>query len=221
MNTLMADRYKFENGRHIHTLNDQPLCGTSTIVSILDKPGLQWWSSGLACAKFGRLDPKKNSKADCLKSAEESLARIKGMSLVDYQALLSEAYKAHNERKKEAAGTGVNMHSSLETYIKGCMVKDFNGTNIGFFVGHELIKPFMDWSEKNVKRFLFSELYCYSQSLWVGGIADFGYEDMEGNYVLGDFKSSEAAYFGHWLQMGGYDLQITENGGFTESGEKV
>jgi len=52
-------------------------------------------------------------------------------------------------------------------------------------------------------------------------MVDFAYEDMEGNYVLGDFKSAAGFYYSYYLQLGAYDFQISENGGFTPKGEKI
>jgi hypothetical protein len=85
---------------------------------------------------------------------------------------------------------------------------------------NERIKPFIEWSEKNVKRFLWSEAHCYDDSpdMWVGGIFDFMAELNTGELILGDFKSSPKPYLSQWLQAGGYVLQIEKNGIFDKDG---
>ena len=45
-------KYQFNEKEHIHTLDDKPLMGTSTVVGIIAKP-LTYWASGLAVGKLG------------------------------------------------------------------------------------------------------------------------------------------------------------------------
>jgi len=206
--------YRLDRVRHIHSYDGAPLIGTTTALEVLAKP-LTWWASGMAVGELGWLNPKKNAKNDCLIKAGESLTRIKLMTIGDYMGLLDQAYRAHNKKKDTAKDEGIDLHAQIESYIKSKMACGLE------LIPDEKIKPFVEWCDKFVKRFLFSELCCYSKVLHVGGIADFGYEDMEGNFVLGDIKSAKEAYYSHWLQVGGYDLQISENGGFTENGERV
>lgn len=207
--------YKFETGRNLHSFDGKPLIGVTTGLSIMDKPELTWWASGMACAELGWLNTKKSGKEDRLVSAGQKLTDIKGMDIKTYLALLDKAYSAHNTHKKEKAGTGKNMHALLEEFI-GAKIAGQDE-----FLPDETILPFVTWSNANVKKFLFSELNCYSRTLWCGGIADFGYVDMDGNYVLGDFKSSNAVYFTQWAQCGAYDILIGENGGYDSGGNKV
>lgn len=206
--------YKFFKDRHLHSLDGEPLIGTTTALGIISKP-LTWWASGMACAEFGWKNPKTNSKEECEAEARHLLFTIQDMNLPEYMALLQKAYRAHNTKKETTADAGIDLHALIEEFIKGQMA----GT--GTMFEDERIQPFIDWTKANVKRFLFSEMCCYSSVLHVGGIADFGYVDMNGDNVLGDIKSSKEAYFSQAVQLGGYDLQIAENGGFDEQGQKV
>jgi hypothetical protein len=43
----------------------------------------------------------------------------------------------------------------------------------------------------------------------------------DGRIAIIDFKSSKEAYASQFWQIAGYDLQISENGGYTPDGEKV
>jgi hypothetical protein len=213
MDTL-TKRYTFNAKDHIHLLSDEPLIGTTTALNILAKP-LTWWAAGMSCAEFGWLNPKKHTNAECLKAANLMLAKIKGMTTTQYIGLLEKAYRAHNTKKDQAADDGTALHAKLEKFVKA----EIEGQPLQ--VIDPEIQPFVNWSRLNVKQFLFSELYCYSEPMWTGGCADFGYIDMDDRVVLGDFKSSAEAYWSHAVQLGGYDLQISENGGFTATGEKV
>jgi len=198
--------YKFNKKQHIHTIDDKPLCGTSTVVGVIAKP-LTWWASGLAVSKLGWLDPKKNTPEARRIAVEARLAQIMEMSPEDYQNLLDEAYKAHSTKLKDSATAGTDLHEVLEHFVKTKEVKD------------EKIIPFVIWANENVKRWLWSEAHCYSKELWVGGISDVGAELNDGSYVIIDFKSSKDAYQSQFIQCAGYDLQISENGWLDSNGE--
>ena len=85
----------------------------------------------------------------------------------------------------------------------------------------ERIKPFIEWTDRNVEKFLWSEMHCYSETFWVGGISDCGALLKTGKTVIIDFKSSKEAYASHFFQIAGYDLQISENGGYDSEGNKI
>ena len=184
---------------------------------------LNWWASGLACSKFGwikKLDTRKSTKEEVEKNAierldraKERLCEVKGLSDEQYLALLDEAYKAHSVRLKDTAEVGVNLHSELEAFCKGCMglvpVRKYDPR----------IKPFIEWSNKNVKKFIASESHCYSERLWIGGIVDCVAELNDGSLVIIDFKSAKEVYDSHLIQCALYAIQIEENGLFDKTGQ--
>lgn len=206
--------YSFNEKDHIHLLNGVPLIGTTTALNVIEKP-LTWWASGMACSTMGWRNPKKEGQGAFQVAATEQLERIKKMAVPEYMKLLDTAYRAHNARKEKAADEGTDRHALVEQYINAQLVGYVNQ------VIPPEIEPFHLWAKQNVKRFLFSEVHCYSEPLWVGGIADFGYENMAGEVVLCDLKSSREPYFVHWAQIAGYDIQIQENGGLDSKGNKV
>lgn len=207
-------RYSFDKENHVHLLDGKPLVGTTTALKILNKPGLVWWAAGQACETLGWKNPKKFSEADILTSAGAHLEKICLLTEEEYAKLLNKAYRAHNTFKEKAADKGTDLHKHCETFIKRRLAGDQNLDGLPAEV-----LPFVAWSENNVKHFLFSEIHCYSERLWVGGIVDFAYEDMHERWILADIKSSKEAYFAHMVQMGGYDFQLLENGGMDMHGE--
>lgn len=208
------NRYSFDSKKHIHFLDGSPLVGTTTALSIMDKPGLTWWASGMACAEFGWLNPRKNTWQLCFEAAQGVLDKIKVLPLPEYLDFLNKAYRAHNTKKEKAADDGTNLHAEVERYIKGILAAETVSVP-------ESLASFHAWCTENVERFLVSEVHCYSERLWCGGIVDFAYIDKKGNVVLADVKSSPKAYFSHFAQMGAYDIQLFENGGFDAAGNKV
>lgn len=223
---MSEKQYKFDEKKHAHTLDGAPLIGTSSMSSVLAKGGLTWWASGLACEKFGWTNKgnaktgwtPKNKRID---ASVKRHAEIVGMSPEEYLTLLDDAYSAHNTKLSTSAVAGTDMHEVMETYVKACLE-----TNKGIPLAHapnedKKLSIFVDWSMKNVKRFLWSEIHCYSEKLWLGGISDAGFEDKDGKYGVLDFKSSKEVYLSQFWQCIGYAMQIEENGGFTKDGEKM
>lgn len=236
----MANRYKFvDEGRsHLHTLDGRPLVGTSSVGSVVAKP-LSYYASGQAVMKFGARDPKvltrlqkgvytaeeearlkpgaklykvlQSEKDALMAKAKEAKAMIAEMTLEDYIALLGQAYRAHKEATDASAERGTELHAKLELFIKDRM----NGMVDNY---DERLKPFIEWADRRVKRFLWSEIHCYSEKHWLGGISDCGFEDVDGKVGIMDFKSSKEAYLTQFWQCAGYAMEISENGGFDRNG---
>lgn len=229
----MQNPYRFNQEHHLHELNVdgvwKPLTGTSSVLSVIAKP-LTYWASGLAVKEFGCPDPKvltkiKNKKASqeeieaLHQAANARLSEIEQMTIQDYIKLLDKAYRAHATTLKETADEGVDLHAELERFVRFRMALDSKESTI--FTGppwHPRIEPFIKWTDANVDRFLWAETHCFSRKWHLGGISDCGFIDKDGRMGILDFKSSKEAYFAHWAQIGGYDLQISENGGFDAEG---
>ncbi len=215
--------YSFNREKHIHTLNDKPLLGTSTVMDVLAKP-LTWWASGKAVETLGwikagdwkKLKSEEEKNSDIMRRlahVRPYFEKIKNLpNATAYLALLDKAYRAHADNLKVTAKDGTNLHAEAEAWVKG-NIKEAH------IPPHEKIEPFVRWARDNVKRYLWSEAHCYSERLWVGGISDCGVELTNGEYAIVDFKSSKEAYLSQAFQVAGYDIQVTENGIFSESGK--
>ena len=169
----------------------------------------------MAVGKLGWLNPKKSTSEERIQEATLALESIKTKTPDEFLKLLDSAYKAHAQELDKSAVKGVDLHSELEKFVKGEMKK----TEVNLDALDTRIMPFVNWAKDNVKRFLFSEAHCFSERLWTGGIADCGAELHDGTLAVIDFKSSKAAYPSHFIQCGGYKIQIEENGLFSSNGE--
>lgn len=205
--------YNFNKEKHLHAFDGKALTGTSTVMGVIAKP-LTWWASGLACQTLGWRNPKKVDKETRHQEAETALGMIKALDADSYLSLLDKAYRAHSEVLQTTAEAGTDLHAELERYVKNTM----EGKEESY---DDKIKPFIEWSEKNVKRFLWSEMHTYSTQYWLGGITDAGAELNNGEYAIIDFKSSKEAYPSQFWQIAGYDIQLQENGGYTSEGKKM
>jgi hypothetical protein len=217
----MPTRYRFinEKGEHLHTFDNRPLYGTSTVIGVIAKP-LTWWASGLAVAELGWTNPKETELSLRRQIAERMQGEIVGMEVDEFLALLDKAYSAHSKTLKKAATKGTDMHAELEKYIKDCIAK--GGTPLE--TSQEAFAPVRDfskWACENVAHFLISEGHCYSEDLWVGGIMDCMAEMKDGSVAIIDFKSSKDAYDTQFLQVAAYDIEQRENGVFDGKGNNI
>lgn len=222
------NEYRFNEEKHIHEILDgdvyRPLIGTSAMASVLNKP-LTYWASGLAVTCFGWIN-KGNAKTGWipkvkrLTNAIEYRLKISKLSDDEYLSLCDEAYAKHAEKLKSSAVVGTDMHSIMEEYVKDC-IDNNNGVPLYVHKQNEKLDIFAKWAIKNVRRFITSEVNCYSRKLWIGGITDVVYEDMDGKYVVLDFKSSKDVYLSQFWQCIAYAIELEENGAFTKDGVKI
>ena len=179
---------------------------------------LTWWAAGMAVEKFGWRNPNKHAPEAVKTALQEGYTRTLGLSVDEYGKLLTEAYRASDTYKKKKGEEGTKRHETLEIYVKECLKAD----SISEYTGdNEFVAKFAKWAKENIKKFLWSEAHCYSLPLWVGGIADVGWVDMQDRIIAGDFKSSPKSYFEQFIQIAGYDIELSENGGFDAEGKSL
>lgn len=211
----MYKYYDNEDKKHYHELNGKPLIGTSTVTKVFPKV-LTYWASGLACEKFGWSNPKNVFGQERINRADSKLKEIQKMSVEEFLKLGDEAYKAHAQRLTDSAEAGTDLHAELERFVKNHMENRMPTP-----MYNEKIQPFIDWTVKNVKRFIWSEAHCFSEKLWTGGISDVGAELITGEYVIIDFKSAKEVYYSQFVQCALYAVQIEENGLFDKDGNLI
>src|SRR3990167_4694072 len=212
--------YKFidANKEHLHTLDDKPLICTTTLLKEVHPPMLSWYGSGKALEIFGWLKATESTEDERLKSVAGPLQKLQEMPVQDFLVLLDKAYRNHDEYKKQQGKKGTDIHELVENYILHCIQKNGGAPAES---KTEAIKDFVIWAKENVKKFLWAEGYCYSERLWVGGCADFGFIGMDDKVYIGDLKTAKAIYWTNFLQVAGYGIQAKENGVFTADGEKL
>jgi hypothetical protein len=216
-------KYTDEKNAHLHTFRDKPLLGTSTVVGVLAK-NLTWWASELSaveCLEAGELIP--TIREEYLEAKKKGKPGID--ALQKKYPIFKKARFAHFNDKNDKADKGTDMHKLMEDYVKLCFS---NNNAVPMMMTEELKKVsdkrlvyFSSWCVENVEKFLWSEIHCFSETLWVGGISDVGVLLKDGRVGIIDFKSSKDSFDSQFIQCSGYDIQITENGGFTKDGLKT
>lgn len=219
------NRYKFidNDEQHLHTLDLAPLIGTTSVLSVVAKP-LTWWAAGKACEELGWVNDRVKgvivySLEERIEKVTPVLEEIKQYTPEEYLKRLDKAYKAHSKSLGKSAKKGKDLHKELERFVKNQMITQDNAIDKTEY--EPVIQPFIDWSKENVERFLWSEGYSYSDKYWIGGGSDAGLLLKNGEYAVVDFKSSREAYDNQFWQIGGYDIQISENGVFDRNGNQI
>jgi len=207
--------YKFDNKEHLHLLDGRALTGTSSVGNVLAK-NLTWWSAELSaveCLEAGERIPTIRAEYE---EACNSVDKKKAIDeLQNKYPLFKKARFAHFAKKNDTAKAGTDLHTELEKWVKWKLGK----SDKLIIQTDPKIQPFIDWADKNVKQFIASEAHCFCEELWVGGITDCVAELNDGKYAIIDFKSAKEAYVNHFIQAGGYAIQIDANGLFSEDGE--
>lgn len=225
----MADKptYRFNRDDHIHQISYnasvwQTLYGTTTVINEVYPPPLAWYGAAKALELLGFIPPNKEPDEHKRRvAAEGGLQNLDellsgDLRLDEYISFLSKCYKNHDEYKKSQGKKGTNKHALIEKYIKGCIKTNGGKPRKG---GPDEIKSFIAEAFRDVEKFLWSEAHCFSEKLWTGGITDFGFVHKNGAIILGDAKPS--VYPKHFIQTGGYSLQIAENGLVDSSGKEI
>lgn len=220
MQTATKTDYKFDAELHAHTFDGKPLIGTSRVGDVVAK-NLTWWAAECAAVECLEAGVKITTIREEYLAACASPDKKKAIDALQKKyPVFKKARYAHNEKKKESAGKGTDMHAELEKYVKAC-IETNDGKPLATVDGHEQVFIFAKWAVQNVKKFLWSEMHCYSAYLWLGGVSDCGYEDINGNIGVIDFKSSKEAYVTQYWQATGYGMEIEENGGYNAEGDKI
>jgi len=204
--------YFFEKSKHYHSFDEKPLLGISTICNVIAK-NLTWWSAELSaveCLEVGEKIP----------TIREEYLEAKKIGKIGIDALQKKyhifkiARFAHFNDRNTKADKGSDLHEELERYVKNHMENRMATYD-------DKIMPFINWTNENVEKFLWSELHCYSLEMWCGGIIDVGVQLKNGQIGILDFKSAKESYDSHFIQIAGYDLLLSENGGYTSDGKKI
>lgn len=196
-------RYRFidTDDKHLHTLDGEPLVGTTTAIKNVMPPFLAKWGA-LCCVNNIR--------------TRASYSEVNGV--VRYEVtdkLLEESINAWTKERKKKADTGKKLHSDLEEYVKFC-IKNHEG--VPQDTDTKSVLDFAKWSKKNVKRFIHAEASVFSKRLWLGGQLDVVFERNDGVFCIGDFKSNKDVFMNMFFQCCLYDIQQSEHGFFTEDG---
>jgi hypothetical protein len=164
-------------------LDDKPLTGVTTILSVIAKPALIQWAANMAIDYVLKHGLEKEK----------------------------EARLAHRKKKEEAGQKGTDIHALIEAEVKNA-IKNTNGYFIEKWkeqYDSPQILHFIDWAIKEKVKFLASEKRVYSEKYWYAGTFDFLCE-IKGKIYLGDTKTSSGIWPEFWYQTSAYQNALQE-----------
>ena len=140
-------------------------------------PTLEWWAaelSAITCLEVGEKIP--TIREEYLQAVASDNKKKSIDELQEKYPIFKKARFAHFNDKNTKADKGTDMHQDLENYIKDCIENHEGKPYIkdGDFIKIKQVDDFSKWAVINVKKFLFSEAYCFDEELFVGGISDAG-----------------------------------------------
>lgn len=191
--------YKFDDKNHVHTLEDKPLHGVTTVLSVISKPVLIQWAANMA------VDYIRNNSSG-FQVFEGELTTFYG-GITD--ELLNEAKVAHRKKKDKAGDWGTIVHKAVEEWIKNKVELKLEESQ------QKAFNNFKEWAKENKVEFLESEKHVWSKELWIGGICDMVIK-MGGKKYVADIKTSNGIYNEMFFQMAAYDLCLREMGGYED-----
>jgi len=200
-----CDKYTFNEAKHKHFINGREVTGTTTIVGVIDKPALIPWALKIAM--------------ECLKK----LLRGEALTYDNLIKAIEHAKQEPNRKKNEAGRFGTVVHALCEHFNKTGVLLPVDSKELPESVlkcaqtftdkelkkATKLLTQYIDWLKKNNAKILYVEQNVFSETYFLGGIFDMIIE-IDGKIYLADFKTSSGVYPSHFIQMGGYEIQLSE-----------
>jgi hypothetical protein len=221
------NRYKYidEGRQHLHTLDEKPLFGASTVKGFVGDKGrlFQYYADRAAVSALGL--PVQD-----ITEEYEAIQKLTGFNKSNAMKDLCKRYPdfayarlAANRHRDTAAGKGTERHARLEDYVRECLAKNegkpFMPDDMAPYAPE--IRDWILWCVEKVEVFYFTEANAYHEGMWTGGIADLGLKLKDGRRAVCDHKSSIEAYNDQFLQCAIYDVLLSHSGGLDAEGNKL
>jgi len=171
----------FDSMKHQYSVDGETIPGTTSVLEIISKPGLMFWSANMAAEYF-----------------KENLVPGKALDEIQIENIYKEAKRAHTKKKESAGDIGTLVHNWVDKYCKG--------ENPGMPINDQAvgaIERFLFWVKSNNVVFLRNEQPCYSKKYKYAGTID-GICTMNGKLYLFDLKTSNAIRTEYYLQVAAY-----------------
>lgn len=177
----------FDEEKHMYTVNDEVVDGTTTVLDVINKPALMGWAVKMAVQFFDNAFEPGASYDEIQK-----------------KAILEGASKAYRVKSDTAADKGGIVHEWIQKHIAGEKPKMPINQECLNAVG-----KFLEWERDHSVEFLESEKVLYSSKYNYAGTLDF-IAKVDGKVMIGDFKTSTGIYDEYWLQVAAYQQAYQE-----------
>ena len=172
---------KFDDKRHRYTLDDTPIPSVTTILGVLDKPGLPYWAAGLVAR-------------DAIENCAYWGQRIR--SGEDPERIIRDLKRSPWKERDKAARRGTRIHQVLEAAAHG----DPTDCPRDLL---PMAQQAVDLLDREDVRTVETEARGYNRDLWYAGTIDLIATIRERTWLL-DWKSSRSIHETHIMQVAAY-----------------
>lgn len=177
----------FNSDRHHYTIGEETIDGTTSVLGVIAKPALIYWSAN-----------KASEYIDKFLEVGKVIDELEKKKLVDG------CKTAHRTLKSEAADIGSMFHDWVHQFISGKKQKLPTNEML-----RNAVNQFLDWVKTNKVKFEHSELRVYSQKYKVAGTLDF-VAIIDSKRIVGDIKTSSGCWDEYHLQTAFYKCAFQE-----------
>lgn len=179
--------FRFDEEEHAYFWDGQPIPGVTSILNVIGKPALLPWAVGLT----------RDYWLEAIKAGRTDLASIH-----------KESFSAHKKISKGAQDIGKNVHLYAECFLKGLPLPELKTDE-----AKRGAEAFHKWHNAHKIKLLASERFIFSLEHYYAGTCDLVAE-IDGEYCVGDFKTSSGIYPEMRFQTAAYQNAIQEEKGF-------
>lgn len=185
--TIYGKEFRFDEKEHAYFFDGAPVPGVTTILKCINKPALMPWAVKMT----------RDYWLNALQSGR-----------TDHDKIHKESWNAHKNFSKAAADIGSNVHAYAECFLKGLPLPALATDE-----AKRGVEAFHKWHDSHKIRLLASERRIFSLEHYYAGTGDL-IAEIDGEYCVGDFKTSSGIYPEMRLQTAAYQHAIQEEKGF-------
>lgn len=183
---------RFDDAKHIYTVNNKTIYGVTSITGIIAKPGLIYWAANMAADTFFA-----------------NMVAGKALDELQIKELADQIRTSHVQKKDKAADLGTMIHDWISEFLKaGIAKKPLPKKPINPEMKNA-INSFLEWCKQNKVKFLESERRVYSKKYKYAGTLD-AIATINGKSAIIDFKTGNAVYPEMFLQTVAYQSALQE-----------
>lgn len=182
----------YDDARHFYTRDGNSVQGVTSILNVIDKPGLPFWAVSVATKYIqNKLTHGQYTKEDI-------------------QKILDDSRREHERIRNQAAQSGREIHKVAENIILGTKYEAFKDPEV-----EGKIQSFNSFIQEKQVEFIDTERVVYSEEYNFCGTFDFTCK-IAGKKYLGDLKTGKAIHTKFFLQTAAYQQAL-----FEETGEQL
>ena len=183
---VYGKQFVYDDGEHAYTFDGQFVPGVTTILKVIDKPALLHWN---------------------MKVMRDYWLTAVSSGRTDFKDIHRESWTASKKISKAAADIGTNVHKYAEHFFKGLPLPELLTDE-----AKRGAEAFHKWHDSHTIKLLASERKVMSLEHYFAGTCDL-IAEIDGEYCVGDFKTSSGIYPEMRMQTAAYQQAIQEEKG--------